>query len=157
MVISTFADAGPQVPGGSVVVKVSFTLVSPGAGVYTAFNALGFEKVPLPPVQVPPEAPLILPASFTGCPAAILWFGPALTLAAASIVTLAVANFDVPSAKINVLVTVYVPGLLALRFICPVVLFTKSNPLGEALNAPAVELFVNMGKGFAALWQNGPL
>ena len=72
-------------------------------------------------------------------------------------VTLAVANFGDPSAKINVLLTVYVPGLLALRFIFPVDLFTKSNPLGEALKAPAVELLENIGEGFAALWQNGPL
>ena len=53
-----------------------------------------------------------------------------------------------PDAAI-VFVIVYVPGVLAERFTCPVAVLTKTNPAVEE-NVPAVPPPLNVGDGFAA-------
>jgi hypothetical protein len=60
-----------------------------------------------------------------------------------------------PPAAAIVLVTVYVPGLLDARSICPVLALTKTKPPGEALNVPATPPPLNVGDGLAALEQYG--
>jgi hypothetical protein len=70
------------------------------------------------------------------------------------IVTGAVAEAAAhPPAAAIVFVMVYVPAVLAARFISPVDVFTKTNPAGEAVNVPALDPGLNAGKGFAPAWQ----
>ena len=54
----------------------------------------------------------------------------------------------------TVLVIEYVPGVLAARSICPVAVFTNTNP-GVEENVPAVDPAFNTGKGLAAVLQKG--
>jgi hypothetical protein len=58
-----------------------------------------------------------------------------------------------PDAAI-VLATVYVPGVLADKFTCPVAILTKTKPAVDE-NVPATPPPVKVGKGFAALLQYG--
>jgi hypothetical protein len=58
-----------------------------------------------------------------------------------------------PDAAI-VLVTVYIPGVLADRFTCPVAVFTKTKPAVDE-NVPAIPFPLKVGEGFAALLQYG--
>ena len=53
-----------------------------------------------------------------------------------------------PDAAI-VLVIVYVPGVLADKFTCPVAVLTKTNPAVEE-NVPATLPPLNVGEGLAA-------
>jgi hypothetical protein len=53
-----------------------------------------------------------------------------------------------------VLVTVYVPGVLADKLICPVAVLTKTRPAVDE-NVPATPPPLNVGLGFAAFWQYG--
>jgi hypothetical protein len=62
------------------------------------------------------------------------------------IFAVAVTDGQGPEAGI-VFVTVYVPGVLADKFTCPVLVLTNTNP-AEDVNVPAVP--VNVGEGFAA-------
>jgi hypothetical protein len=48
-----------------------------------------------------------------------------------------------------------VPGLLALRFISPVLVLTNMSPAGEALKIPALEPLPNKGSGFELFSQKG--
>ena len=64
------------------------------------------------------------------------------------IVAVAVTEGHPPDATI-VFVTVYVPGVLADKFTCPVAVLTKTNPAVEE-NVPAVPPPLNVGDGFAA-------
>ena len=59
-----------------------------------------------------------------------------------------------PDAAI-VFVTVYVPGVLADKFTCPVAVLTNTNPPEDAVNVPATPPPLNVGEGLAALWQYG--
>ena len=54
-----------------------------------------------------------------------------------------------PFAAEMVLVTVYVPGVLVAKFICPVLVLTKFNPDVEE-NVPATPPPINVGEGLAA-------
>ena len=54
-----------------------------------------------------------------------------------------------PEAAI-VFVTVYVPGVLADKLTCPVLVLTNTNPAVE-LNVPALPPPLNVGEGLAAL------
>ena len=58
-----------------------------------------------------------------------------------------------PDAAI-VLVTVYVPGVLAARFTWPVAVLTKTSPAVDE-NVPATPPPLNVGLGLAAVWQYG--
>jgi hypothetical protein len=58
-----------------------------------------------------------------------------------------------PEAAI-VFVTVYVPGVLAERSICPVEAFRKISP-GVEVNIPAVPLPLKVGRGSPSLLQYG--
>ncbi len=60
---------------------------------------------------------------------------------------LADAAVHPPEAAI-VLVTVYVPGVLAVRSICPVLVLINSNPAGVAVNTPALPPPLYVGEGF---------
>jgi hypothetical protein len=53
-----------------------------------------------------------------------------------------------------VLVTVYVPGVLADKLIWPVAVLTNTSPAVDE-NVPATPPPLNVGLGFAAVWQNG--
>ena len=57
-----------------------------------------------------------------------------------------------PPAAAIVLVTVYVPGVLAAKLICPVAVLTNTNPAVEE-NVPATPPPLKVGEGFAAFWQ----
>ena len=57
-----------------------------------------------------------------------------------------------PPAAAMVLVTVYVPGVLADKFICPVAALTNTRPAVEE-NVPATPPPLKVGEGFAAFWQ----
>ena len=59
-----------------------------------------------------------------------------------------------PPAAAIVLVTVYVPGVLADRSISPVAALTNTKP-GVDENVPATPPPLNVGEGFAALLQYG--
>jgi hypothetical protein len=51
-----------------------------------------------------------------------------------------------------VLVTVYVPGVLAAKSICPVLALTNTNPAVDE-NVPATPPPLNVGEGLAAFLQ----
>jgi hypothetical protein len=51
-------------------------------------------------------------------------------------------------------VTVYVPGVLAARLICPVEVLTNTSP-EPALNVPADPPLTKVGDGLVAFWQYG--
>ena len=51
-----------------------------------------------------------------------------------------------------VLVTVYVPGVLAAKLICPVAVLTKTRPAVDE-KVPATPPPLNVGLGLAAFWQ----
>ena len=53
-----------------------------------------------------------------------------------------------------VLVTVYVPAVLAERFTCPVLALTKTNPAVD-VNVPATLPPPKVGEGLVAFWQYG--
>ena len=53
-----------------------------------------------------------------------------------------------PDAAI-VLVIVYVPGVLADKFTCPVAVLTKTNPAVD-VNVPALAPAANVGEGFVS-------
>jgi hypothetical protein len=59
-----------------------------------------------------------------------------------------------PPAAAIVLVTVYVPGVLADRLTCPVAVLTNTNPAVDE-NVPATPPPLKVGEGFATLLQNG--
>lgn len=59
-----------------------------------------------------------------------------------------------PPEAAMVLVTVYVPAVLAARSTWPVPVFTNTNPAVEE-NVPAVPPPLNVGNGFVPFWQYG--
>ena len=59
-----------------------------------------------------------------------------------------------PDAAAMVLVTVYNPGVLADKSICPVAVLTKTKPLVDE-NVPATPPPLYVGDGSAASWQYG--
>ena len=59
-----------------------------------------------------------------------------------------------PPAAAIVLVTIYVPGVLADRFTCPVAVFIKTKPAFDE-NVPATPPPEKTGEGFASLMQYG--
>ena len=65
------------------------------------------------------------------------------------ILAVAVTAGHPPLAAI-VFVTVYVPGVLADKFTCPVEVLTKINPAVEE-KVPSTPPPLNVGEGFAAL------
>jgi hypothetical protein len=62
-------------------------------------------------------------------------------------VLFAVAEIHPPDAAIS-LVMVYVPGALVAKSISPVLVLTKFNPAGTALNRPALAPALKVGNGF---------
>jgi hypothetical protein len=157
IVITIWSVFGPHEPGGSAEVSVSVTVVSPGAGVYTALSWLGFEKEPAPPDHVPVDAPPdTLPAKVTAVPKGTTWFGPAETTAVGSTVTGKVNEVagHVPLAGI-VLVILCTPGAEAATFISPVVVFKNTMPPDE-LNTPALAPAGKVGKAVPEFWHNEP-
>jgi hypothetical protein len=66
-----------------------------------------------------------------------------------------VADAQPPLAAM-VLVIEYVPGVLAARLICPVLVLTNTSPAGEEVNSPPLAPGPNVGVGLAALEQYGP-
>jgi len=61
-----------------------------------------------------------------------------------------------PPEAAMLLVTVYVPGVLADKSICPVVVLTNTKPAGTALNTPALAPDANVGNGSLPFSQYGP-
>jgi len=70
-----------------------------------------------------------------------------------SMVAVADAGLQAPE-PLTVLVTVYMPGVLAEIFICPVLVLTNTSPAVEE-NVPAVPPPLNDGLGFEAFGQYG--
>jgi hypothetical protein len=84
MIIASEIEVHGPVPSGSGTfqVRVIVVPVSDDAGVYVAFAVFLFdEKVPLPPVQLPPLA--VFAASRTGAIPQTNWSAPALAVAGA--------------------------------------------------------------------------
>ncbi len=77
-----------------------------------------------------------------------------VTVGGVLIITVAIAcTWPQPFAAAMVLVTVYVLAALAAKFISPVFAFTKTKPLGVALNVPATAPVPSVGVGLVALEQ----
>jgi hypothetical protein len=74
--------------------------------------------------------------------------GVFVTVGVGLIVTVFVATAaEQPPAGTIESLTVYVPGVLAVRSISPVLVFTKTSPAGVALKVPALAPTPNVGMG----------
>jgi hypothetical protein len=103
------------------------------------------------------KTPALDPAGKVGEPIAASWqYGPAYencALGASEIVTTALVV--VGQAPLPANETVYLPGKLATKLICPVVVLTNTSPAGAALKVPPDGLLIT-GVGFAAVLQKVP-
>ena len=100
-----------------------------------------------------------VPVSVTFCTPAVLHHGePVYDMLAVGNAVMVIGEVAVttpqPPAAAIVLVTVYVPGVLADRSTCPVAVLTNTSPAVE-LNVPATPPPLYVGNGSAPLLQYG--
>ena len=84
MIIELLTGLQGPLPSGSIDVRVNLTFplrISFVPGVYTAFNKVGSLNTPSPAVvQVPPEAPFIMPFRLTFSVEQMVWLVPGFTV-----------------------------------------------------------------------------